>query len=51
MVKFFDVKARKTVDIPASKVKIVKIKGNRHQAQATSKAGTKLRKFVKKPNR
>jgi len=51
MVKFYDVKAKKRVDIPASKVKIVKIKGNRYQAQATSSSGGKLRKFTKNPNK
>ncbi len=51
MTKFYDVKKRKTVEIPASKVKIVKLKGNRYQAQATSSSGTKLRKFTKKPKR
>ncbi len=51
MVKFYDVRAGKSVNIPASKVKIVKIKGNRYQAKATSSTGTKLRKFVKKPKR
>jgi len=51
MVKFYDVRKGKSVDIPASKVKIVKLKGNRYQAQATSSSGTKLRKFAKKPKR
>lgn len=46
-MKFYSVYEKKTVDVPETKVKVVKLKNGRFQAQGKDAQGRTLYKFVK----